>query len=92
MHSGVRKWQLALCLQLLTVLQLYHLPTSLPLSSGTLLACSLDISPCVPALVLNPVLFKYCTVRLKMLSSFFGLFLCIICMESIINLLHYSTV
>ena len=53
-----------LFLLLLTVLQFYHLPTSLPPSSGTLLACSLDTSPCVPALVLNPVLFKYCIVLL----------------------------
>ena len=42
--------QLSLRLLLLTVLQLSNLPASLP--PPVLLACSLDASPCIPAVVL----------------------------------------
>ena len=48
--------QLALRLLLLMTLQLDHLPPPLPPPSVTLLACSLDASPCVPVVVLY-----YCT-------------------------------
>ena len=66
-------------------------PTSFPcLQSVTLLTCSLVASPWMPAVVLY-----YCTlqgtVRLEMFI-FLCLFLCVICVESIINLLQYSTI
>ena len=44
--------QLTLHLLLLTILQLYHLPPPPLLQSVTLLACSLDASPCMPAFLL----------------------------------------
>ena len=48
--------QLALCLLLLTTLQLCHLPPLLSPPSVTLLVCSFDASPCMPAVVLFRVL------------------------------------
>ena len=49
--SGVSKIA-ALCLLLLRILQLYHLHLLALLQSVTLLACSLDASPWMPAVVL----------------------------------------
>ena len=43
---------------LLTTLQLYHLPPPSLRQAVTLLACSLDASPCMPAAVLNNCTFQ----------------------------------
>ena len=58
------------------------------LQAVTLLACSLHASPCVSAVLLYIVLFKvlYCKIK-----NVFACCLHIICVESIINLLQYST-
>ena len=55
----------ALCLLLLTTLQLYHLPLFLPPPSVALFACSLVASPRVPAVVL-----QHCTFQVAVLSPF----------------------
>ena len=76
------KLQLALHLLLLMIFQLYHLPPpASPVSNSfTLLAWSLDSSPCMPAVVLCLYFSRYCTVRLKMFSFcvylFFMYYLC----------------
>ena len=64
------------------------------LQSVTLLACSLNASPYMPAIVLY-----YCTFQGAILETkhiffiFLCLFvLCIICVKSTINLLQYSTI
>ena len=73
------KLQLALRLLLLTILQLYHLPPPLPPpvsnSSCLFTRCQpLDATCCTVPLYFS----RSCTVRLKMLSSFFVfVFLCI---------------
>ena len=59
--------QLVLCLLLLMILQLYQLP---PPPSVTLLACSLDAIPYVPAVIICYFTFQGCTIRLKMFSLF----------------------
>ena len=75
------KSQLALCLLLLMTLQLHRLPPPLPPPSGTLLACSLHASPCVPSVVLY-----YCTFQGTVLQDEeYFLCLCIIYVNSIIN-------
>ena len=91
--SGVS--EIAACphLLLLTILQLYHLPPPLPppVSNSSCLFtwCQpLDASCCTVPLYFS----RSCTIRLKMFSLFFVVFLCIICMKSIINLLPYSTI
>ena len=71
---------------------IYHLLSLL--QSVTLLACSLDTSFCIPAVVLITVLFKvlYWEIK-KVLFSFFCVcvfFLCIICVKSIMT--YYNTV
>ena len=65
------KLQLAFRLLLLTVLHstISHHPPLLP--SVTLLACSLDASPCMPAIILDYYFSNFCTVRFKMVSLFF---------------------
>ena len=80
--------QLVLRLLLLMTLQLYHLPPPLPPPSVTLLACLLDASPWCQLLHYTTVLFEvlYCEMK----SVYF--FLCLICVESIINLLQDSTI
>ena len=73
------KLQLALHLLLLTTPQLYHLPP--PLSPPVfllLLACSLDASPCMSAVVLYYCTFQD-TVRLKMFYSLCLLFMYHLC-------------
>ena len=82
--------QLALHLPLLMILQLYHLPPPHHPPVITLCVCSFDASPCMPAVVLYYCTFQG-TIRLKMFY-FLCLFLCIICVKSIINLLQYSTI
>ena len=66
--------QLALPLLLLTILQLYHLPPPLLLQSAALLACSLDASPCMPAVVLYYCTFQGTVCLIKMFSLFLCLF------------------
>ena len=66
-HQPWVKLQVVLSLLLLMILCLYHL------QSVTLLACSLDASPRMPAIVLYNCTFQD-TIRLKMLSLFFVFF------------------
>ena len=84
-HHVRVKLPLALCLLSLMILQLYHLPPPPPPPSVTLLACSLDASPCVPDVVLY-----FSRSRIVWLKLLFCIscvcFLCIICVKSIINL------
>ena len=94
--SGVHcHMQLALCLLLLTILQLYHLPPPLPPpvsnSSCLFTGCQPLDASCCTVLLYFP---RDCTVRLKVFSLFFVFvcFSCIICVKSIINLLQYSTI
>ena len=71
--------QLILCLLLLTVLQLCHLPPPLPPPSVTLVACSLDASHLHASCCTMLLCFsRYCTVRLKMFHFclFFMYYLC----------------
>ena len=88
-HPVCVKLQLALCLLLLVVLQLYHLPPLLPPpvsnSSCLFIWCQPPYTSCWTVL-----LSRYCIVRLKMSSL--CLFLCIICVKSIINLLQYCNI
>ena len=89
-HQARVSLQPALHLLLLVVLQptISHLPFLLP--SVSLLACPLDASPWMPAVVLY-----YCTFQGTVLADWkyflycLCLFLCIICMKSIINWLHF---
>ena len=83
------KLQPAHHLLLLMILQLYHLTSPPLLQSVTLLVCSLEASPCVPAVICTSVFFKV----LKDLKCFIFVFafLCIICVKRIINLLECST-
>ena len=71
--SGIRcHVQLALCLLLLTILQLYHLPPPLPPpvsnSSCLFTRCQPLYASCCTVLLYFS---GYCTVRLKMFSLFF---------------------
>ena len=50
LHQACMKLQLALCF--------FHLPPPLSLPVVTLLACSLDVSPCMPAIVLYYYTFR----------------------------------
>ena len=68
-HPVCMKLQLALCLLLLTILQLSHRSPLLP-PPVTHLACSLDASPCASCCTVLLYFSRYCTVRLKMLSLF----------------------
>ena len=80
-HEAWVKPQLALHSLSLMTPQLYHLPPPLsPPVSLLLLACSLDASPCMSALVLYYCTFQG-TVRLKM---FYSLCLLSICVKSIL--------
>ena len=85
------KWQLALHLLLLMILQLYHLPPPLPppVSNSSCL-----FTWCQPLyaqlLYCTTVLFKVLYCKIKKFSLFFVCFLCIICVKSITN--HCSTV
>ena len=87
-----RSLQFALHLQLLRILHLYHLPPPLTLlvSSSFFLftQChSLYACCCIVLLYFS----RYSTVRLKLFYLFFCICLsCIICLNSIINLLQYS--
>ena len=64
------KLTLALHLLLLMTLQLYHLPPLLA-PPIPLLACSLTVSPCLPAVVLL-YFSRYWTVRFKMFHFLFS--------------------
>ena len=84
--------QLALCLLLLMILQLYHLPPPLPsplINSSFLFTRyqSLCASCCT-------VLFRvlYCEIKNVVFIFCILFFLCIACVKSIINLLQYSTI
>ena len=68
------KLWLALHLLLLMILQLYHLHFLSFLQSITLLACLLDISLYMPAVVLYYCTFQDNTVRLKMFYYLFVFF------------------
>ena len=76
-------------LLLLMILQLYHLTALLPPPVSNSSCLFTHARPCIPATLL---LFfsRYYTVRLKMSSL--CLFLCIICVKSIINLLQYCNI
>ena len=76
-HGACVTSHLALRLLLLTILQLYHLPASLP---PPLSGCSLDASPGICQLF-------YCTIRLKTFTFCVWFLIYIICVKSIINLL-----
>ena len=78
------KLQLALCLLLLMILQLYHLPPPLPPSGNNLLACLLNASLSMPAVVLY---FEGTTCKIR--NALFCCLLCVICVKSTIRL--YST-
>ena len=71
-HEVWVKFLLVLCLLLLIMLQLCHLLSPLLSPVCTLLAGSLDASPCIPAaeLYILPYFLRYCTVRLKMFFVF----------------------
>ena len=58
------------------------------LMSVTLLACSLYVSPCMPAVVLDYYFSRFCTVKIENVFFIFC-FLCVIYVKSI-NLLLYS--
>ena len=60
-----------------------------PFQPVTLLACSLDARLCMPAVIMDTVLFKvlYWKIHNVFFTSVF-VFLCIIHVKSIINLLH----
>ena len=63
------------------------------LQSVTLLACSFHASPCMPAVVLDYIVFKVLYSKSKNVFFIFRVCcLCIICVKSIINLFQYSTV
>ena len=83
------KLQLALCLLLLMILQLYHLPPPLPppVSNSSCLFtwCQPLYASCCT------VLFSYCMIK-KCFLFLCVCFLCIICVKSIINLSKYSTI
>ena len=65
------KLQLALRLLLLMIVQLYHHPPPLP-PPVTLLAYSLDASPCIPAVGTVLLYFsRYWAIRLKIVSLYF---------------------
>ena len=68
------KLQLALCLLLLTILQLNHLPLTLLQSCVALLACSLNASSWMPAVILY-----YCTFQGTVLMIRNVCFLCLLC-------------
>ena len=88
--SGVS--EISLCLLLLTILQLYHLPPPLPPpvsnSSCLFTRCQPLCGSCC-----TTVLFKvlYCEIK-NVFFIFCVCFLCIVCVKSIINLLQYSTI
>ena len=88
------KFQSALPLLILTILQLNHLslPLPPPVSNLTLLASSLYASPCVPAVVLYYGTFQgtYCKIQ-SLFPLFFVCLLCIIWVKSI-KKIYYSSV
>ena len=49
------------------------------LTSVTLLACSLDISPCMPAVVLDYYFSRFCTVKIENVFFVFCFFVCYLC-------------
>ena len=78
-HQAWVKLQPAPRLLLLTVLQLHHLPLLSFLQSVTLVACSLNGSPCKPAVVLYYCIVKVLYYRVKhvfFLSCLFVYYLC----------------
>ena len=77
--------QLALRLLSPRTLQLYRFHMPSPLLSVTLLACSLDASPCMPAVHCTTVRFKALHCKIKIVSFFVFVFLCPICVKSSIN-------
>ena len=92
-HQMCVKLQLALRLLLLVVLQLYRLPAPLPPPGSDSLClftrCQPPYASCCTGLLYFS---RYYTVRFLNVFFIFCLFLCIICVKSIINLLQFSTV
>ena len=63
------------------------------LQSVTLLACSLDASPCMPTVVLYYCTYKIRVLYCKIRDVYFCIcFLHMTCVKSFINLLQYSTI
>ena len=92
-HTWV-KFQLALHLLSLTILQLYDLPPppppSVSNSSWLFIQSQLLYASYCTVLLYFP---RYCTIRSKnVFPTFCVFFLCITCVKWIINLLQYSTV
>ena len=83
---------LVLRLLLLTILQLYPLPSHLPSPSVTLPACSLEARPLCQPLYYTAVLFKVLDWKIKNVFSVYVCSLYIIYGKNIINLVLYSTV
>ena len=80
--------QLVLCLLWLTTLQLYHLPPLLPpLVNNSSCLFTQRQPPNASNYTIELVKVLYC--KIKNVSFFWHLFLCIICIKGIINLLQY---
>lgn len=83
--SGVRTLQLAPVSLLLMVSQLHRLPSP-PLLQAVTLACSLMPDPVCQLLYCALLCFQGTVLQVKM----FCLFLCIVCVKSIVSLLQYN--
>ena len=83
------KLQFAFCLLLLTIHQLYHLlpPLPPPVSNSSCL-----FTWCQPPYALDCTTALLKVLYYKTKNVFIFVFLCIICVKSIVNLLQYSTI